>query len=491
MNTTDDRWLEQNAGWVTQSCSLEVDRSPSFTLSSTERKALLFSTDLLLVNGVLLLAVSQWNGFVLSREYLLAYGKWFITLSLLWIVLGLAMDIYDPLVTASSSNSVLYTGITSVVVGVTYWLIPWFTPEPGRRMLVLGFMTLMVLVVSVWRVVYATLFCQSSFQRRVLLVGDDKLSMQIACDVDAAAGVERANPFRGTGYQIIGLTRTLLPKMEEGLDPAHLLVRLIRQKAVHEILITDPATLSPIEKESLLDCREIGIQVRPLSSVYEKLTGRLPVEYALRDIDLIVNGDENPSQRLYFLVKRASDIILAMFGLGIIGLIAPIIALINAITSPGPLFYRQTRVGAGGRPFALVKFRTMSPYAEKPNQAVWAQKNDARVTFLGRWMRKFRIDELPQVINVLKGEMSIIGPRPERPQFVGEISRQLPIYRSRHSVKPGITGWAQVYYHYGSSIEDARIKLEYDLYYIKHAGFWVDLLILLRTLPTMLMMRGQ
>jgi lipopolysaccharide/colanic/teichoic acid biosynthesis glycosyltransferase len=190
------------------------------------------------------------------------------------------------------------------------------------------------------------------------------------------------------------------------------------------------------------------------------------------------------------LAKRASDIVLGLFGLCIIGLITPIIALINALTSPGPLFYWQTRVGAGGRPFALVKFRTMSPSAEKENFAVWAQKNDKRVTFLGRLMRKFRIDELPQVINVLKGEMSIIGPRPERPQFVGEISRELPIYRSRHCVKPGITGWAQVYYHYGSSIEDARIKLEYDLYYIKHAGFWVDLLIGLRTLPVMLLMRG-
>jgi lipopolysaccharide/colanic/teichoic acid biosynthesis glycosyltransferase len=173
------------------------------------------------------------------------------------------------------------------------------------------------------------------------------------------------------------------------------------------------------------------------------------------------------------------------------GVLIPFVALGNALTSPGPLFFRQQRIRQGGRPFIVLKFRTMVPDAEKACGAVWAAEGDPRVTFLGRWMRPLRLDELPQVLNVLRGEMSIVGPRPERPQLVREISDALPIYRARQSVRPGITGWAQINYRYGDSVEDARVKLEYDLYYIKHAGFLQDILILLQTIPTMLRREGQ
>jgi lipopolysaccharide/colanic/teichoic acid biosynthesis glycosyltransferase len=138
----------------------------------------------------------------------------------------------------------------------------------------------------------------------------------------------------------------------------------------------------------------------------------------------------------------------------------------------------------------MFKFRSMIPNAEQDTGAIWSHKQDQRVTAIGRWLRRARLDELPQVINVLRGEMSIVGPRPERPEFAGELMRQLPIYRARHTVKPGITGWAQVCFRYGNSVEDARIKLEYDLYYIKHRGVFLDLLIVLRTLPAMLIMKG-
>jgi lipopolysaccharide/colanic/teichoic acid biosynthesis glycosyltransferase len=196
--------------------------------------------------------------------------------------------------------------------------------------------------------------------------------------------------------------------------------------------------------------------------------------------------------RLYAAVKRITDVLLALLGLFGLALIIPGVALVNALTSPGPLFYRQRRVGKGGRSFVLTKFRSMVPDAEKLTGAVWsAGEQDPRITLAGRWLRKTRLDEVPQMINVLRGEMSIVGPRPERPCFVGQLSRELPLYRARHAVKPGLTGWAQIRYRYGDSVEDARIKLEYDLYYVKHASLWLDLLIMLQTSRVVLRLRGK
>jgi lipopolysaccharide/colanic/teichoic acid biosynthesis glycosyltransferase len=175
----------------------------------------------------------------------------------------------------------------------------------------------------------------------------------------------------------------------------------------------------------------------------------------------------------------------------LLGLLSPFIALGNTLSSPGKLFYRQQRVGKGGRPFVLFKLRSMHPDSEKQGGAVWCSEDDDRVTPVGRCLRMTRLDELPQFINVLRGEMSVIGPRPERPHFVGLLAAQLPIYRARHAVRPGITGWAQVNHGYGDSIEDGRIKLEYDLYYVKHANILLDLIVLLRTLTVILRLKGR
>ncbi len=173
------------------------------------------------------------------------------------------------------------------------------------------------------------------------------------------------------------------------------------------------------------------------------------------------------------------------------GLIAPFVALANAIFCPGPLLYRQTRLGRGGRPFTVIKFRTMRPDAEQDTGAVWAAAGDDRITPVGRWLRRSRVDELPQVINVIRGEMSLIGPRPERPEFVDRLASQIPFYRARHAVKPGVTGWAQVRFGYGQSIDDVHTKLEYDLYYVRHAGFYLDALIVLKTIGVVLRLQGK
>jgi lipopolysaccharide/colanic/teichoic acid biosynthesis glycosyltransferase len=200
--------------------------------------------------------------------------------------------------------------------------------------------------------------------------------------------------------------------------------------------------------------------------------------------------EESWDERFYALFKRVSDLFMAAWGLGATGLLVPIVAFVNAMTSRGPLFYRQQRVGRGGATFEMLKFRTMIPEAEEQSGATWAAKRDNRITPVGRLLRPLRLDELPQCWNVLRGHMSIIGPRPERPEFVEKLADELPFYRARHAVRPGITGWAQIQFEYGDSVEDAKVKLEYDLYYVKHAGPLLDLRIVLKTIPVMLRMGG-
>jgi exopolysaccharide biosynthesis polyprenyl glycosylphosphotransferase len=191
------------------------------------------------------------------------------------------------------------------------------------------------------------------------------------------------------------------------------------------------------------------------------------------------------------MMARIFDLVITLLSLPLLIILMPLIWLANHLTDPGDLFYQQERVGKRGQPFQIYKFRTMVIDAEKETGAVWASEKDSRITPIGRFLRQTRLDELPQLWNVLKGEMSLIGPRPERPHFVSQLSQQIPFYRARHAVKPGLTGWAQVKYRYGASAEDALMKLQYDLYYIKHQGAYLDLLILLKTVQVMLGRRGR
>jgi exopolysaccharide biosynthesis polyprenyl glycosylphosphotransferase len=190
------------------------------------------------------------------------------------------------------------------------------------------------------------------------------------------------------------------------------------------------------------------------------------------------------------MIKRAMDIVLASLGMLFLAPFFPFIAAAIYLDSPGPIFYRQERVGKGGRIFRVYKFRSMVPDAEK-GRAVWAKEDDPRVTRVGRILRRTHVDEFPQFLNILKGEMSAVGPRPERPEFVEELAKEIPFYRMRHAVKPGMAGWGLVKQGYGASKEDALLKLQYDLYYIKHQSLWLDIVILLKTIVDTLTLRGR
>jgi sugar transferase (PEP-CTERM system associated) len=238
----------------------------------------------------------------------------------------------------------------------------------------------------------------------------------------------------------------------------------------------------------VLKCKLRGIEVLDAMTFYERVTGKLMIENINPSWFIFSDGFRlTPFMRVS---KRLVDVVLALFGLIIAAPFLPLIALAVRLESPGPILFRQLRVGEGERYFHLYKFRSMRQDAEKDTGAVWASKNDPRVTRLGRFMRKTRIDEIPQLFNVLKGEMSFVGPRPERPEFVEGLTEMIPYYSNRHCVKPGVTGWAQVRYSYGASAEDALEKLRYDLYYIKNYSLLLDIYIFFATFRVVLGARG-
>ncbi|MCE5336677.1 MAG: exopolysaccharide biosynthesis polyprenyl glycosylphosphotransferase, partial [Desulfobacteraceae bacterium] len=216
--------------------------------------------------------------------------------------------------------------------------------------------------------------------------------------------------------------------------------------------------------------------------------GKLLIEHTRPSWFIFSDGFKKTPLRSFY--KTSFDLLCATIGLILTAPLMPLIALAIRIDSPGPVFFRQVRVGESGRKFRICKFRTMSQDAEKKTGAVWATENDPRITRVGKILRKTRLDELPQIFNVLKGDMSIVGPRPERPEFIEELSRIIPYYGVRHAIKPGITGWAQIKYSYGASVDDAVEKLRYDLYYIKHCSLIFDLLIVIETIKVVLFGKG-
>lgn len=239
---------------------------------------------------------------------------------------------------------------------------------------------------------------------------------------------------------------------------------------------------------ALLDCRLNGVRVTDLARFFERVHGKVPIE--LLKVSWLIYGDGYRQGWLRTAVKRAFDVVIASLLLIPALPVMMVTALVIVIEGGGPVVYRQTRVGLRSKNFTLLKFRSMAHDAEKDGKAAWATVNDARVTRFGWFIRRTRIDELPQLLNVLRGEMSFVGPRPERPEFVSMLTEQIPFYAVRHSIKPGLTGWAQVRYSYGATVEQAVKKLEYDLFYVKNHTLLLDLLILLETVRVVLLGEG-
>jgi len=470
---------------------------PRMHIRTSERKLLLLLVDLLIINAALVVAWMLGGKSPVAPQTLLSLYKWFITLTIVWGICALFFDVYDLARAASTTQIVRSAGAAALVTVSVYILIPWFAPPLASRTLIFGFAILAWLGIVSWRVTYAQLFVQPWFKRRALVVGAGGAGRSLEEMLRVAP--QDANPYRGTGYELVGFIddNNAYAGAAVGDVPVlgghQMLVAATRDMEIDEVIlaITHRHEIDSALFDALLRCRELGVQVTPMAVIYERLNGRVPVDHVGRDLYAALPTGDNAYERFYRALKRLFDGAIGLLGLIALAVVGTIVALANALTAPGPLFYRQQRVGKGGRLYMVYKFRSMVPNAESQSGAVWAAANDSRITPVGKILRKTRLDELPQVINILRGEMSLIGPRPERPEFVEDLAKTLPFYRARHAVRPGITGWAQVQYRYANSVEDSKIKLEYDLYYVKHVGALLDLRIIMRTIQVMLLFKGQ
>ncbi len=324
----------------------------------------------------------------------------------------------------------------------------------------------------------------AGFRERLLFLGATPVADRLISEL------ERCNP----GYEILGYVDDHLSHeicMSNGfrvLGTTQQLREVVASTKAGTVVVALSERRGTFPIEAILDCKLQGIRIEDWPAFYEKLTGKIVVQN-LRPSWLVFSDGFAPTRSTH-LVKRVADLALSSLFLGLGWPILLLVAVAIQLDSPGPVFFRQDRVGLRGRTFSLLKFRTMMNDAEALTGPVWTTEEDPRITWVGRWLRRSRLDEFPQILNVFKGEMSFIGPRPERPHFVAQLQEKIPYYAQRHVTKPGITGWAQVRYRYGATIEDAEEKLQYDLYYVKNMSLFLDMLILLSSIQVVLFGKG-
>jgi len=456
-------------------------------LRISERRLLLILLDLFALNGALLISLSFRKEYQLSWELLWQNPQWFLLLSVLWIFIAFAFDAYDLRIAGkflTTFKAVLKAGL---ITSAIYLLIPYIPPAlPTSRFLLFLFLILILGFLLAGRLFYLRILSHPFFNRQSIIIGTGVRAHTIA----QAISEHTNGQFHVVGFvQELG-TEKLNNPVSQVLGNSQDLINLIKKYQINTVILAGEQNANGEMLQILTDALELGIEIIPMPILYEELTGRVPVEHIGDSWQVAMPIDHPLTKPFNRFVKRVSDIFLASFGCLCLAPFFPFIALAIYLESPGPIFYAQERVGLGGKRFRAYKFRSMIPDAEK-DRPVWAKKDDPRVTRIGRLLRKTHVDEFPQFWNILKGEMSAVGPRPERPEFVEELAKEIPFYRVRHAVKPGMAGWGLVKQGYGASKEDALVKLQYDLYYIKHQSLWFDLIILLKTIIDTITFRGR
>ena len=465
----------------------------TWRLHISERRLLLGAGDLAAIGLALMVAVYfrlQTLGVVAALVWPNSHFIWWLVLWGLWLPLALISNLYDLHQAADPARSAVYAAGCALLTSAIYLVFPIYSaPLTRSRLAWLIFCVTAMLMTAVWRLIYARYITQPAFSRNILIVGAGTSGTQLAQELqrqgDAASTkilgfVDRRAELHDTyiaGVPVLG-DGTHLRNLAESMGANDIVVA-----------ITEPGGIRPELMTALVACWAGGINVVPMLTYYEQITGAVPVECIGQNLFALVTP-QYVTQRLWDAARRVFDLVVGVVGLAVSALLLPLLALAITIDCPGPIFYKQRRVGRNGHLFDLAKFRSMIPDAES-GKAIWARENDDRITRVGRIMRKMRIDELPQFWNLINGTMTLIGPRPERPEFVKDLAQQIPYYNIRHAIKPGLTGWAQIKYHYGNTVDDAQIKLQYDLYYLKHRGPVLDMLIILHTVRTILRMAGS
>jgi exopolysaccharide biosynthesis polyprenyl glycosylphosphotransferase len=498
--------------------AVEQRQVSGLSLNLSERRLLLKAMD-----GIALV-IALWCSLALRSDVIrpgvpmdladVTFITWSITLLLIWLPCASLAECYSLTVASNTAQALIRTGATVAAVMALYLLTPKFTPElPQSRLDLLYLPILTVGFIWLWRLAYIYLIGHPRCEHRALVVGAGQAGQLISSELrelerltcgkkllqrrDANEG--GCTQRHGVVYSVVGFIDDDPGKQGQVYDGIPVLgdwrhlAALAQSLRVDEIVlaISKAETMRTELVEAILECREQGISLNTMPRLYESLTGRVPVEHAGRNFHVVLPLGRSATHRSYLCMQRLFDLIFGLFGCVLLLLAIPFVALVNRILSPGPLFYSQERVGLGGKSFNIIKFRSMVVDAEKNSGATWAQENDPRITQFGKFLRLTRLDEIPQFINVVRGEMAIVGPRPERPTFVEQLTHEIPFYRARHAVKPGLTGWAQVMYRYGASVEDSLIKLQYDLFYIKYQGIILDTLILFKTILVVVGFKGR
>jgi len=454
--------------------------------------------------------IRLFNVYIPVRTLVLLIGEALIVLAsfLLGAWYGLGQDTYLVLYFENGLYKIF--GVTALVLLCSHWLDLYDTARlntkgelyfrllmvPGVLAFILAGIAyvrpnyllgggsaavgLIILTIALfgWRLGFTWLVQLPILVERVYVLGTGERAQRVVLGL-------RQNP--EIGVEIASWTGKMEGAVTRESVAAHLMEVVHKQK-VHRVIVAMPDRRGTIPMPELLELRMQGVKIEEATSWLEKISGKIEVENLYPS--WLVFGEGFRRSTAFILVRRAVSIVISLIGLILTLPLIPLIMLAIRLDSKGPVFYTQTRVGKAGRVFKVVKFRTMRQDAEAASGPKWAGDNDPRVTRVGKFLRSSRLDEIPQLWCVLKGEMAFVGPRPERPEFIEWLSKEIPYYGVRHMVRPGLTGWAQVKYKYGSTVEDSREKLQYDLFYIKNASIGLDLLIMFLTVKTVLLRRG-
>ena len=384
---------------------------------------------------------------------------------------GLLIGIVQALSATSFVLAIIGLYSPQLLTGGGVFVVSWF--------LVLAF-------VAAWRLMFDWLTRCARPRERLLVVGTGPAAVALSRELFSRR--------QELGVEIVGFVdpdppRVGTPVINPGvIGTIEDVPAIVRARGVDRVVVSLADARGKLPMDKLLEMKVAGIAFDHLASVYEELTGKIALEN-LRPSWLIFSSGFRKS-RIVQGAKRLVDIVAALIGLALASPIMLAVAAAVKLSSAGPALYQQRRVGQHGRIFTVHKFRSMRQDAEAGTGAVWARKNDDRITSVGQFLRRTRLDELPQLWNVLTGDMSLVGPRPERPEFVQQLTEQIPFYGQRHVIRPGLTGWAQVRYTYGSSVEDAMEKLQYDLFYIKNLSIPLDLFVIVSTIKTVILRKG-
>lgn len=456
-------------------------------LNRNEQRSILIAGDLFFAYLAMAVSLILWasrDWLNISFEFFRArMPGWFLLLPLLWVLL--MVELYD--LRRASHRREIFKGVAVASgVSIILYLLVFFLSEPNSlpRLVIAYFIIFCALLTLFWRLSFARLFSTPIFMRRMLIVGAGRAGSTLAEVYTKAnpkpflvVGLVDDDPLKH-GAQIAGLP--VLSNVDS-------LLEVIEALKVTDLVFAISGDIRPQIVETVLHAEEAGIEVHTMPVVYEELLGRIPVQLLNSDWLLRSFLDEAHMGDFYEFAKRLIDILGALAGLAFFVITYPIVSLAILVDSGLPIMYRQVRSGRNGKTYTIIKYRTMVQDAEKDGQPRLTAENDERITRLGNFLRKTHLDEFPQFINVIRGDMSLVGPRAERPEIINDLQQKIPFYRARLLVRPGLTGWAQINQRYAASMEDMVVKLEYDLYYVKHRNLIMDISIILRTFG----LRGQ